>query len=219
MCCLAGSVITTRVYSMLTLFFSGVLPLFGILIMNLIILCVIKSSKFSKVKQSRNKRQINSSSKTANMHNKTIENRKPNIAVIDKTDKLGTSAICVHDVDLEESNTASKREKQLSTKQFNKKTKREQMMTARDRQLTVMTVVMTMAFLMCVPPCYLRAVLFFFLKSLSYDDMSPIRALVSVVTDNLLMLNSVINFFLYVMTGSKFRSDLTALFRLPCYRN
>ena len=269
---LDGSVITNSVYSMLTLFISGVLPLFGILIMNIIILCAIKSSKFSRVKRpkhhgSRYRRRPSSAfertqsisltstssgdatngsspklvdsadgdlskicvppctnpsctstrpiissmpsqdifcDKTSaanhlgmparnccfvdlpNSHRNPEDNNDLNISIIEthnckdiKHSKMHTSAICVDEADL----VASARtiETHLSTKQFNKKKRREQMMTARDRQLTIMTLVMTMAFLLFVCPFYLRVVLFLFLKQ-GYDDLSAARAWISTMT-------------------------------------
>ena len=185
-----GSVVTTHAYRMISLFISGILPLFGILIMNLIILCVIKSSKRSKKKQPRkrnsSKRWAVSEASTSTSHHHTELSTISSLH--DKA--LGHGECAVDDVD-------------IRIKQDSKTVKRE-------NQLTAMTVVMTVAFFICVAPYYVRA----WLGASPYLGNVIVRSWASVIVRNLLLLNSAINFFLYAMSGSKFRSDLMTLFQI-----
>lgn len=80
-------------------------------------------------------------------------------------------------------------------------------------QLTVMTMVVTLTFLFLTVPKYAQQVAF-----INIDWQSSFQGLVhfgwsALVTQQLYMLNSAINFFLYIVSGSKFRSDLKTLFK------
>ena len=83
----------------------------------------------------------------------------------------------------------------------------------REKQLTVMTVVTTLAFLICIMPVHI-----FKLAVLVTGRNNSIHTNVTLwarmIRYNLMVLNSGINFFLYTMTGSKFRSDLMTLLHL-----
>ena len=76
-----------------------------------------------------------------------------------------------------------------------------------ERQLTIMTVVTTIACLLLTLPKYAHQVVF---MNIDWTISGHRSAL---ITHALYILNSGINCFLYFMTGSKFRSDLRALLR------
>ena len=244
---LDGAMITTRIYSMLTLFISGILPLFGILIMNLIILCAVKSAKFSWITRinrhsPKNSKRLSSSkerthfarlaaSTSGNVTDTTMsslsslpstlgDSREIDISTIEISGhqhaSTGTRSPSTDEPDFKVNPSTDNREKHLITDERNKK--RESVMNKRDRQLTVMTVVMTLTFLVCVPPYYARSLVYLLLDSPTYEQVMLIRAWMSTVFTNLMTRNSAINFFLYVMTGSKFRADLMRIlmFHLRC---
>ena len=218
-----GIFLTSRIYSILTLFISGVLPLFGILIMNPVILFAVKSSKFSWRKRL-NKRGLKNSQRLRTSEDKT---RSTKLAASTSSDgtkamsSLSSTSVATNNVELGISTISAMspstdiREKQMDNQQ-NKDTKRKEIMNKRDRQLTVMTVVMTLTFLICVPPYYLRSLVYNLLDPPRNIPANLIRFWITSVFANLMTLNSAINFFLYVMTGSKFRADLMRMFRLPC---
>ena len=208
-----GIFLTSRIYSIVTLFISGILPLFGILIMNLIILFAVKSSKFSWRKQL-NKRGSKNSQRL-----RTSDERTRSTTLAASTSSDGTKAmsslsstsvatdnmkLSISTMDISNCNDKSDiREKQMNNQQ-NKEKKRKEIMNKRDMQLTVMTVVMTLTFLMCVPPYYLRSLVYNLLDPPRNIPANMIRFWITSVFANLMTLNSAINFFLYVMTGSKF---------------
>ena len=180
------SLIVTPVYSMFAMFINGILPLFGILIMNLIILCVIKSKR-GRRKQSK-KRGL-STKKCSVTEASTTDVHPPDISTISSAN-INFKAHDVSDVDIE-----------ISLKRDAKTTKME-------NQLTTMTVVMTAAFFICVAPYYILAVLYVFPNA-----GNPLAlAWTATICRNLILLNSGINFYLYALSGSKFRSDVTELF-------
>ena len=83
----------------------------------------------------------------------------------------------------------------------------------KERQLTIMTVVTTIALLLLTLPKYAHQVVF-----MNIDwTISGHRS--AFVTHALYILNSGINCFLYVMTGSKFRSDLRTLLQCKASAN
>ena len=213
-----GIFLTSKIYSIVTLFISGILPLFGILIMNLIILFAVKSSKFSWRKRL-HKRGLTNSQRLRTSEEKT---RSTTLAAstssVQAMFSLSSTSVATDNVELGISTISAMspstdiREKQVNNQQ-NKDKKRKEM-NQRDRQLTVMTVVMTLTFLMCVPPYYLRSLVYNLLDPPRNIPANLIRFWITSVFANLMTLNSAINFFLCVMTGSKFRADLMRMFHL-----
>ena len=199
----ALSTVTTAAYSFFVLFISGILPLFGILVMNLIILCAIKPKK-SKKRQAKNRATQKRSRLGSVSHTETSQMDSADgdsaISTISRSgsilrSNLETDPICgVDEVD-------------ISVRQAGGKGKEKT-----EKQLTMMTVVMTTAFLVCVTPYYIRTLL------LALVDVQN-RIVIdwtNTVARILIVFNSAINFFIYIATGSKFRSDLVNLFRVKC---
>ena len=96
---------------------------------------------------------------------------------------------------------------------------REQRQRVRDRQLTVMTVAMTLAFFIFTAPTFIHLLLF-----RNYDPKSsPERQTSHAWSGTVVMisntLNSAINFFMYALTGSRFRSDFKNLIFCQRRRN
>ena len=81
-----------------------------------------------------------------------------------------------------------------------------------ERQLSLMSIMVTTAFLLCMTPVYIRHIL----NSLINWKASPHRfaqfVLFYAFTHELYYSNSAVNFYLYCISGSKFRNDLFKLF-------
>ena len=82
-----------------------------------------------------------------------------------------------------------------------------------DRQLTIMTVVLTIAFLCLTMPKYAHQLAWMNIDWQSSTQMVILFGWSGTISQELYILNSVVNFFLYVMTGSKFRQDLRTMFQ------
>ena len=82
-----------------------------------------------------------------------------------------------------------------------------------ERQLTVMTVVLTLTFLCLTMPKYAHQLAFINIDWQSSAQMVITFGWSAITTQELYILNHAINFFLYVMTLSKFRQDLRAMFQ------
>ena len=82
-----------------------------------------------------------------------------------------------------------------------------------ERQLTIMTVVLTLTFLCLTMPKYAHQFAFINIDWRSSPEMVIMFGASGIITQELYILNHAINFFLYVMTGSKFKQDLRAMFQ------
>ena len=81
------------------------------------------------------------------------------------------------------------------------------------RQLTVMLLVVTTAFLLLTSPQYIRYIIFSFLNITKDEQTFAFATLFYHLTNKLFYTNSAVNFFLYCIAGSKFRSDVKLLWK------
>ena len=81
------------------------------------------------------------------------------------------------------------------------------------RQLTVMLLVVTTTFLLLTSPQYVRYIIFSFLDITQDEQTFAFATLFYHLTNKLFYTNSAVNFFLYCIAGSKFRSDVRLLWR------
>ena len=88
---------------------------------------------------------------------------------------------------------------------------REQRQRVRDRQLTLMTVAMTLAFFICKAPTFIHLVGFYYYDPQSSPEMQNLYGWSSTVVMILNTLTSAMNFIMYALTGSKFLSDFKNL--------
>jgi hypothetical protein len=74
-----------------------------------------------------------------------------------------------------------------------------------------MTIVMTTVFLVCSVPRYAHYMVYAEIETM--DSLSSYIGYIwsASTTSNLMVLNSAINFYLYVMTGARFRADVIRL--------
>ena len=82
-----------------------------------------------------------------------------------------------------------------------------------ERQFAVMTVVLILSALCLTMPKYAHQLTFINIDWQSSAQMIITFGWSAVTTQELYILNNAINFFLYAMTGSKFRQDLRAMFQ------
>ena len=88
----------------------------------------------------------------------------------------------------------------------------------RDRQITIMLLVVTFTLLLLTGPQYSRYVIFKFVDHLSSPARNAFYVFMYHVTNKLIFTNSAINFFLYSLAGSKFRSE-TAKILMSCCKS
>ena len=81
------------------------------------------------------------------------------------------------------------------------------------RQLTIMLLVVTTAFLLLTSPQYIRYIIFSFLNITKDEQTFAFATLFYHLTNKLFYTNSAVNFFLYCIAGSKFRSDVRLLWK------
>ena len=223
------------IHGMAGLVLNGVVPLVGILVMNLMILYVIKSSKYAFGKQKKAKKyfkNISSVSDSVDMTTgATVETSVDTKAIpqaVDYEDSMITTPDSSktresHVVSTDHTETSSvksiKTEPSQSDMVNHSKmskaattSKMQHGQSQRERQLTMMTMVVTLAFLVCTLPKFVHILIF---RNIEYQS-SPMRKIVfawsGFMSQNLNTLNSAINFYMYVLTGSKCRSDLKNLF-------
>ena len=81
------------------------------------------------------------------------------------------------------------------------------------RQLTVMLLVVTTAFLILTSPQYIRYIIFSLLNITKDEQTFAFATFLYHLTNKLFYTNSAVNFFLYCIAGSKFRSDVKLLWK------
>ena len=208
--------VLSSVYSMSSLILTGVLPLVAILVMNIIIVFSIKLAKrnvaeHKKYRKTSAKKKIRTTSEKYELHPSVVTtaicetdssesgNAQSSVATISHT----VSAAQVEQSSCEMPATGTTSDHQ------------ERKMKKRERQLTVMTVVMTLVFFFLTIPRHVKA--FVFLGFMNADfDMLVAYSWTSIAAHILYTANSAINVFVYVMTGSKFRGDLAKLLKPGC---
>ena len=86
-------------------------------------------------------------------------------------------------------------------------------MTARDRNAIVVLLVVSVAFLLLVAPYFLRIALFSMTNRTRTMSVNADYMLFFQLSQKLYYANNACNFFLYCMSGTKFRNDVVRLFR------
>ena len=86
----------------------------------------------------------------------------------------------------------------------------------RDRQITIMLLVVTFTLLLLTGPQYSRYVIFKFVDPISSPARNAFYVFMYHVTNKLIFTNSAINFFLYSLAGSKFRSETAKILMYFC---
>ena len=207
------------IHSVVGLLVNGVLPLVSILVMNLMILYTIKSSKAAFGKQTKTtkyhtetKERIPSVSGTIDMLEMTDETTVTSGYITTCTPSAaGTTASATFSTDTRHGQS------NLEVDHAGKHTSAShslarQSRTQRDRQLTVMTVAMTLAFLLCTVPLLVHVAVWRNIEYQSSARRQVMFQLTGCIVNTLGTLNAAINFYMYILTGSKFRSDLKKLF-------
>ena len=89
--------------------------------------------------------------------------------------------------------------------------KASQKQKTRDQQITIMLLVVTFALLLLTIPQYLRYVVYKVIDAPSSPSDVASFILLYHITNKLIFTNSAVNFFLYSLSGSKFRSETLRL--------
>ena len=97
-------------------------------------------------------------------------------------------------------------------KQFNNPSQGRGTMKSAEKQLTVMSILVTSAFLLLTTPLYIFQMLSFTINWSISPRKYAHYLLISILTSELYYTNSSVNFFLYCISGSKFRNDFKILF-------
>ena len=91
---------------------------------------------------------------------------------------------------------------------------RQKAMRSAEKQLTIMLLLVTILFLVLLCPTYIRSIYLVFAKRDNPFEYAK-AMLLSEMTGKLCASNSGINFFLYCISGQKFRNDLKEI--LYCF--
>ena len=208
------------IHSVVGLLINGVLPLVSILIMNLMILYTIKSSKAAFGKQTKTKK-----------YHKQIRERITNVSgTIDISEITNETMMTSRDIATFTSSAAGTttsatsrnetrhNQSNLEADNTGKHTSASRCLASRswsqkDRQLTVMTVAMTLVFLLCTVPFLVHVLVW---RNVDYQSSAwrqIMFQLASCIVNSLGTLNCAINFYMYIFSlAQKFRSDLSMLF-------
>ena len=194
----------TAIYSTVTLVVQVVIPFLAILIMNAIILYAVKTSRLTTRTETDGK-SFGTSSSTVVMDD---------ISDIPDTPQARP----------EPRRTPSPKPKRSdmpaaagSSRQGQNGLVKKRKITYQERQLTVMAAIMTLVFVLLTMPRYLYSAVVVITSNSQTNGNSNGRFnghasfdwhLASVVFQRLYTTNSACNFFLYVLSGSKFRRDL-----------
>ncbi len=81
-----------------------------------------------------------------------------------------------------------------------------------EKQLTRMLLSISVVFLILMIPYYTRHIAYSVINNKSSPDAYALYVLLYHITNKMYFINSGINFFLYALSGSKFREDLVSLF-------
>ena len=90
-------------------------------------------------------------------------------------------------------------------------------MSPRDRNAIVMLFLVSVAFLLLVTPHFVHVAVFSVVDRTSDPSLHADYILFFQVSHKLYSTNNACNFFLYCLSGTKFRSDVVRLFRSPSY--
>ena len=210
------------IHSIVGLFINGVLPLVSILVMNLMILYTIKLSNAAFGKQKKTKKYHTQTRERITSVSGTIDILKRTDETMENSRDITASMSSAPDTTASATPRTETRHTSQSDWEADQEGKhtsasrslasRSRSQSQRDRQLTVMTVAMTLVFLLCTVPFLVLIVVW---RNIEYQSSArhQIMWLLSRIVSSLATLNCAINCYMYILTGSKFRSDLKKLFR------
>ena len=201
------------IYSISMLFFNGALPLVGILVMNLMIFFKIKSSKnaFGKPRKTKKCYKQTKEIITAASGSVDISKITDDIVIPGGDIKLDFLDHAVAATSTSESETRHSQLQSVATN-IDTETSAPRSHSQRNQQLIIMTVTMTLVFLFLAMPKFVFILTF---RSINFQSSATQQIVFAVSTQIALSLvtsNSTINFYIYTLTGSKFRADFKKLF-------
>ena len=183
-----GSVASV-VYPLFTVFIGLVVPFISLTSMNAVIIIAIR-------------RRLRFLSKYAPGGSRSA---------VEATEMSG-SVTCSPDPPQNQSVTGSRQDPPQNQSGDNRQT-RYQPMTSRDRNAIVTLLVISVAFLLLVAPYFVRIALFSMTNRTRTTSVNADYTLFFHVSQKLYYTNNACNFFLYCVSGTKFRKDVVRLFR------
>ena len=190
------------VHGITGLFLYGLFPLVAILLLNVIIMYYLKSSgnAFEKFKKDDQECSTNVQTEQSEISSDITNNE-----TLPKHKRAGENCTPVMNVSEEFHN-------QFKSQMCHYKDQLEQKRRIRDRQLTIMTVAMTLAFFIFNVSLFVYIAIFRNVETKNSPQMQTWFGWCITVIHISSTLNCTTNLFMYIITSSKFRSDLKKLF-------
>jgi hypothetical protein len=205
-----AAVLTTAtlpvVYNWVNIFLASIVPFVGLLTMNTFIIVTIRSR--GKYFEETDAATASTTRGTANEGFETEPSTSTtNFTNIDPSQDANDAKPS------SSTNSARAASNAQATKQSKKIPAAKTDSSSRDNQLTVMLLLVTFTFLLLTLPQYARHVASVLWNYMSSPQSYADYVLTAHVTNRLFNTNSACNFFLYCLSGTRFRQDLISLFR------
>jgi len=179
-----------NVYVGLNIIINCLLPFIALLIMNSAIFLAVRRSRKPLLNKCRG--PLRSSSLTATTSMTAINPDSNRTASSSQISIVSQSA-----TDAPEDDSASKKVSQ------------------RDNKLAIMLAVVTLSFLALTLPQYVRFIVFHFVRQPKSHYMQEVLGFLYNIAHKLFYMNNAVNFYIYCLTGTRFRKDLKELLHLP----
>ncbi len=187
----------TKYLSWFMLMVNSVIPFVSILSMNLVILVAMH-------------RRPKNDSHFGSVSNSTLSDSKISVgeSKVSEFEKISDNDVSVT-VPEENSANVNKANSPISTVSQSIIRKKSSRDSRSDTQLVIMLLFVSFAFLVLTLPLNIRSIVYAFGFSLDSTNQELAQtSLVVAITSRLMMTNSAINFWLYCLSGKRFRQDL-----------
>ena len=189
----------STIYNWVNIFLGSIIPFSGLLTMNgLIIFTIKRRGKYLQTKQPNSQDQQGKSGQ----HNPGFE--------AEQETEMGDNPSSKSSVAISMTKTSISTSKSSKSNKSTKESSSSQ--SSRDNQLTIMLLLVTFTFLLLTLPQYARYLVAILWNYTASPQDYANYFLIAHVTNKMFYLNSACNFFLYCLSGTKFRQDLISLF-------
>ena len=193
--------LVVKVYGFVTSLSNSLLPFVALMAMNSLII----RAALSRRKTLLSLKQPNSSSSTSNVTDTSEDNLE-----VCPTVKRGVTAISIHAV-------GHCRGAPQGPMSGSERWDRKSALTDQERQLIVMLLCVSFVFLVLTLPIYIRQMVYQFIDATTSPEAYARYIFIHFFTQGLYFTNSSVNFYLYCLTGSKFRKDLNSVLWQRCH--
>ena len=200
--CTSYAVDTTviKVYGFVTSLSNSLLPFVVLMTMNSLII----RAALSRKKELLSFKQPNPSRSTAN----STDISEVNVE-IPTTEEYNESYLSTGEV--------RKKEETSGSMSVGEQQNRNSTLTDQERQLIVMLLCVSFVFLLLTLPIYIRQMVYQFIDETASPHAYARYVFIYYLTQGLYFTNSSVNFYLYCLTGSKFRADLKSIICKKCH--